>query len=73
MIERFTVPKTEAEFVERAKAVQPQGAKAVIQGLDVKIKRAASALFEEKKLFEDIIKYHETGEVPERFKNGKGT
>lgn len=67
MIDSFKNPKNKEEFLAKAKEVSPKAARAVIAGLDVKLKRVAGPLVEEKKFFEDVIAYKENGTLPERF------
>lgn len=73
MIEKFTVPLSEEEFIKRAEPVTLQGAQAVIKGLDQKLNRVAGPLIAEKQFFEDVIAYKESGKLPERLQNGKTT
>lgn len=74
MIEKFTIPKTREEFLERAGTIQKRGAKAVSEGLTLKIKKVAGALMEEKTFYDEVYKYHTDGTVPERYdKNGNKT
>ncbi len=73
MIEKFTTPLTEEEFIKRAEPVTLPGAKAVVQGLDLKIKKTAGPLIAEQQFFKDVIVYKETGKLPERLQNGKST
>lgn len=71
MQEKFTAPKTKEEFLARVGEITERGARSVSQGLDNKIKRVAGALVAEKKFFDDVIEYHQTGKIPERFNNGE--
>ena len=67
MIDNFKNPKTKEEFLAKAKEVSPKAARAVMAGLDVKLKRVAGPLVEEKQFFADVIEYKENGKLPERF------
>lgn len=72
MQEKFTAPKTKEEFLARVGEINLRGAKAVAQGLEVKIKRVAGALVTEKQFFDEVAEYHTSGKVPERFNNSNG-
>ena len=67
MQEKFSAPKTKEEFLARVGEVTKRGAQSVISGLDVKIKRVAGPLIAEKQFFEEVVQYHESGKIPERF------
>lgn len=47
--------------------ITERGARAVAQGLDVKIKRVAGPLIAEKQFFTEVEEYHKSGKIPERF------
>jgi len=69
MQEKFTNPKTKEEFLERVGPVTIPGAKAVIQGLDTKLKKVAGPLMAEKQFFEEALAYKRDGTIPERLIN----
>lgn len=69
MVEKFTVPKTKKEFLERADPVTKLGAKGVIQGLKARLKKVAGPLEAEIKFFEEALEYKQSGTIPERFNN----
>ena len=73
MQEKFTNPKTREEFLERARTIPARGAKAVSEGLALKIKKSVGSLMEEKQFYDDVQRYHEHGVVPERYDNDKAT
>lgn len=69
MIDRFTVPKTKEEFLERVGPVTVPGAKAVLNSIDLKLKQVSGPLMNEKEFFEDAIEYKRSGKIPERLTN----
>lgn len=73
MQEKFTIPLTKEEFIKRAEPVSIPGAKATISGIDIKLKRAVGLLAEERKFFEDVIVYKQSGTLPERLQDEKTT
>lgn len=69
MVEKFTVPKTEQEFLERVGPVTKPGARAVIVGLEQKLRKVADPIKAEIQFFQEAIEYKESGKLPERFNN----
>lgn len=71
MQDNFKTPLSKEEFLEKARPVTIQGARAVIGGLDNKLKRVAGPLIAEKTFFEQVLAYKKDGTLPERFNDGK--
>lgn len=69
MQEKFSVPKTKEEFIERANAITPIGAKSVISGLENQLNKKVGPIKTEIEFFKEVIKYREEGTVPERYEN----
>lgn len=68
MQEKFTVPKTAEDFINRSKDITVVGAKSVISGLENQLKKKAGPIQSEIDFFQEVIKYRESGAIPERYK-----